>query len=250
MRALDTHRYPASAPVELRPARRRISAPDARRSRRGLTLIEITIAVAIVGLIAGMAVIGISALSYSELRSTSVSLAGAIKESYDRSIMEKRIQRITFDLDNHAWWVEFTEDPYALSAVEDEDDEEDIEDFLDEDTPEDLVAALKGSRAASFSPDPNFGGRKLQLPGEVHFGRVWTGMREEPFEKGLVYLHFFRGGFTEPLQLELYDGPSNGDPDRRDYITLKVRPLTGKVRMYPKRLDEPEEDRRPWEEDD
>ncbi|MEL6188219.1 MAG: hypothetical protein AAFU79_26640, partial [Myxococcota bacterium] len=100
------------------------------------------------------------------------------------------------------------------------------------------------------SPDPNFGTKKLKLPGEVHFGRVWTGMREEPFEKGLVYLHFFRGGFTEPLQLELYDGPTNGDRDQRDYITLKVRPLTGKVRMYPKQLDEPDEDRRPWEEDD
>lgn len=221
----------------------------ARRGRRGLTLIELTITVAIIGLVAAMAFVSVSALSQSQLQSTSVAIAGAIKGSYDRSIMEKRIQRIAFNLDDHVWWVEFTEDPYALSRLDDDADDDDEDLDLDEETPAEVKAALEGSRAASFSPDPNFGA-KLPLPGNVHFGRVWTGMREDPFEKGIVYLHFFRGGYTEPLQLELYDGSPDSEPDGREYITLKVRPLTGRVRMYPERLDEPEETRLPWEEDD
>lgn len=219
-----------------------------RRQQRGLTIIELIITVAVIGLVAAMAFTSIGALSQSQLQSTSVSIAGAIKGAYDRSIMEKRIQRIAFDLDQHVWWVEFTEDPYALRTQEAEEDD-DGELDLDEETPAEIRAALEGNRAARFTPDPAFGS-KLPLPGSVHFGRAWTGMREEPFDKGIVYLHFFRGGYTEPLQLELYDGSPDAEPDSREYITIKVRPLTGKVRMYPKRLDEPDETRLPWEEDD
>lgn len=223
-----------------------------RRRRRGLTLIELTITVAVIGLVAGLTLVSIQALGANHLRSASVEIAGAIKGCYDRSIMEKRIQRITFDLDEHVWWVEYTADPFALDpeVAANMDDPEEPEDLdLDEEAPADLRAALEGGRAASFELDGWFGG-KHPLPGEVHFGRVWTGMREDPFEKGRIHVHFFRGGFTEPLQLELYDGSPEADPEERSYVTLKVRPLTGRVRMYQKRLDEPEYERKPWEEDD
>ena len=40
-------------------------------------------------------------------------------------------------------------------------------------------------------------------------------------------LHFFRGGWTEPAQIEITDGD--------EVISLKVFPLTGRVRTY----DEP-----------
>ena len=231
---------------------RRLVHPRPRAGRRGLTLIEITIAVAIMGLMAGIAVVSVQSLGTSRLRSASIAIAGAIKGSYDRSIMEKRIQRIVFDLEEQTWWVEYTEDPYALdvTALAEADDPDDPEElFLDEEAPADLRAALEGGRAATFQEDERFGG-KIVLPDGVYFGRVWTGMREEPFEKGRIYLHFFRGGFTEPLQLELFQGSPEEDPDRRDYVTLRVRPLTGRVRMYQERLEEPEQDRRPWEEDD
>lgn len=222
------------------------------RASRGLTLIELAITVTVIALVAGLSVVSIQSLSHSKLRSTSVAIAGAIKESYDRSIMEKRIQRIAFDLDEHVWWVEYTEDPYALNVetlTREDEDERDDDLFLDEDTPPEVRAALEGNRAASFNPDPSFG-KRMELPGSIHFGRAWTGMREEPFEKGIVFVHFFRGGFTEPLQLELYDGSPDADPDEREWITLKVRPLTGRVRLYSKRLAEPEDEGRPWEEQD
>jgi prepilin-type N-terminal cleavage/methylation domain-containing protein len=224
----------------------------ARRGTRGLTLIELTITVAVIGLVAAMAVVSVQALGHSHLRSTSVEIAGAIKQSYDRAIMEKRLQRIAFDLDEHAWWVEYTDDPYALDVERlgtDEEEREEEELFLDEDTPEEVRAALEGGRAASFSPDPDFP-EKMPLPGAVHFGRAWTGMREDPFEEGVVYLHFFRGGFTEPLQLELYDGHPDAPRDTREYVTIKVRPLTGRVKMYQEQLEPPEDEGRMWEEED
>lgn len=225
--------------------------PKRPKTRRGLTLIEITITIVIVALVSGIAMVSVQSLSHSRLRSSAVAIAGAIKECYDKAIMEKRIQRIAFDLNDHVWWVEYTEDPYALDierlSSEDDDEPEDL--FLDEDTPEEVRAALEGNRAATFSPDPSFGA-KIPLPGGIHFGRAWTGMREKPFEKGIIYLHFFRGGFTEPLQLEIYEGSPESKPKSREWVTIKVRPLTGRVKTYQKRLDEPEDQGRPWEEQD
>lgn len=224
------------------------------RQTRGLTLIELTITILVIGLVSTMALVSIQALSHSDLRSTSVAIAGAIKQSYDRAIMEKRLQRIGFDLDKHVWWVEYTEDPYALDLAvlsEDSDEREEDDDdlYLDEDTPADVRAALEGGRAASFRPDPDFEA-KMQLPGNVHFGRAWTGMREEAFEKGVVYIHFFRGGFTEPLQLELFDGVPGDDKESRDWVTLTVRPLTGRVKMYPEQREAPDDEGRVWEEEE
>lgn len=242
----------AREPLGSRPREIARAARRGERGARGLTLIELTITVAVIGLVASMALVSVQALSHSQLRSSSVAIAGAIKQSYDRAIMEKRLQRIAFDLEGHTWWVEYTEDPYALdverlAADPGEYDEDEL--YLDEETPEEVRAALEGGRSASFSPDPSFEGRVV-LPGDVHFGRAWTGMREDPFEKGIVYLHFFRGGFTEPLQLELYDGSPEAAPEDREYVTLVVRPLTGRVKIYPKRLEEPEDDGRMWEEQD
>ncbi|MBX2812822.1 MAG: prepilin-type N-terminal cleavage/methylation domain-containing protein [Myxococcales bacterium] len=230
-----------------RPATHRFT-PAYRRVSRGLTLIEIVIAVGLVGLIAGGALVSIQALSHSRLRSATFALAGAIKESYDRAIMEKRTQRLTFDLNNHVWWAEFTEDPYALSNPDIAEEEARLQINLDDETPADIRKALLGQKAAAFAPDPYMGG-KNKLPADIHFGRAWTGTSEDAFTKGLVYIHFFRGGFTEPFQLEIYDGPLNGNRQDREWMTIKVRPLTGRVRVYSEQLDAPDE-RRPWEEDD
>lgn len=207
---------------------------------------EIMVAIGIMALVAGGAMMSMRALGGNRLRSASFSIAGAIKESYDRAIMEKRIQRLTFDLDNHIWWAEFTDDRYTLNPEDDTDHLFDIDD-LDEDTPAEVRAALAGEKAAKFNPDP-YMGKKVKLPADVHFARAWTAMSEDPFQKGLVHIHFFRGGFTEPLQLELYDGPRDGRETDREYMTVKVRPLTGRVKIYNRRLDKPEI-KRPWEED-
>ncbi len=222
-----------------------------RAARRGLTLIEITISLLIIGLMMSTALVSVNALTDAELRSTSVALAGAIKSNYDRAIMEKRIQRIAFDLDRGVWWVEFTEEAYALGKhleeadkrgegleqLVDEDDEDQY--YFDDETDPEVKAALLGGKVSKFQPDP-FYGKPVQLDPNLHFDRVWTGMREDAFTSGVVYIHFFPGGYTEPLQMELAEGDKKARPREKEYITIKVRPLTGRVRTYQKRMPAPE----------
>jgi general secretion pathway protein H len=241
------------------PHPRRVRRSGLLGSRRGLTLIEITIALGLAALLMSVATVSIRALSDANLRSAATELTGAIKYSYDRAIMQNRIQRIAFDLDRGQWWIDYTEDPFSIrerrtegtmGAVQDEDGaivqpgEEDFRDDLrlDDDVDQEVKKALEGGLGASFSRDE--GERVHPLPGGVRFARVWTGHQEEPFEKGIAFLHFFDGGWTEPALIELRD---DGD----DVVTLKVAPLTGRVRSYHEALDAPEvEDYDPFEEGD
>ena len=63
---------------------RRCDAP--RRARRGFSLIEIMVVIAIVGLLMGASVYGFRSIAKSELRSSSAKLAGAIRYCFDRAV--------------------------------------------------------------------------------------------------------------------------------------------------------------------
>lgn len=229
-----------------------MSRPGPHRPARnaGFTLIELTVAIAVVGLFVGMAVTATNAITDAELRTQARELMGAIKYNYDRAIMLRRTQRIAFDLDQGLWWVEYTESPFALSAEKKSaeaakkaaeaggdskltaaDDDEELDD---------VAIAMAGGQAAPFqTDDPDEVGKPHTLPSGIRLGKVWTGSQEEPFESGLAHLHFFRGGFTEPALIELRD-------DDDDVITIEVQPLTGRVKSRP----EPIEDVEPEDQDD
>lgn len=185
-----------------------------------------------------MSVVAINSLTDAALRSAAVEMTGAIKYSYDRAIMQHRIQRIGMDIDEGQWWIEYTEDPFAISeqriegeagARVNEDGEverpgqDDLERELgfDRDTDPEVRRALEGGRAASFIKED--GETSRELPRGVKFSRVWTGHQEEPFNKGIAYLHFFTSGWTEPAYIELMDADE-------DVVVLEVQPLTGRVR--------------------
>lgn len=222
-----------------------------RQNRAGLTLIEITIALGVAALIMSLGVVSVNALSDRNLRQSAMQLAGAIKYSYDRSIMQNRIQRIGMNIDTGEWWLEYTEGEFAVrreraegtqGAMLDENGkivyvgEEDIRDELrlDDEVDGELRAALEGGLGARFErEDEDKEPRKL--PGSVKFSRVWTGHQEEPFEEGIAFVHFFDGGWTEPALIELKDGDD-------EYVTLEVAPLTGRVRTKHERMEAPRVD--------
>ncbi len=229
-------------------SRRREPTRRPRAAVRGLTLIEISIALAIAALLAGASIVSVNALTDADLKSSALLLGGAIKYNYDRAIMEKRTQRLALDLDRQIWWIEYTEDPYAIGQErirgeegdkrrmdgdgDDADSDSDSDNFFDDDDPRrEVKMVMEGGKNAAFVPDGD-SGQPRPLPGTVVFSKIWTGHQEESFTTGVAYIHFFRGGWTEPAQIEVSDGD--------EYITLKVFPLTGRVRSYHKRLEDPD----------
>lgn len=213
-----------------------------------MTLIEIIIAVAIAAMATGVAIGALNSLTDASLRSTSLEFIGAIKFSYDRAIMERRTERLSIDLDKGMFWIDATPEYFALSKERDrgnegakleeaaKEKEEKKDSFFDDETDRgkrEVEAILEGGKASMFAPDENFGEPKA-ISQDVRITKVWTGHQEEAFTSGVAHIHFFSGGWTEPAQIELTDGDA--------FVTLKLYPLTGRVRTYDKELDIPRPD--------
>lgn len=230
-------------------ASQRARAPRARV--RGFTLIELTIALAIVGLLAAASIMTVNSVTDANLRSTGVALSGAIKQSYDRAGMLQRSQRIVFDIDKGVWWVEFTESPFAVARERLRGEEGESSDALrerleeqttrrsrlssfDRDGKEEMRRMIEGGLSQFFAPDDELDAGKPQLlPGGVRFSRIWTGHQEKPFVAGMAHLHFFPQGWTEPALIELED-------EDGDVLSLEVQPLTGRVKAKDRRFEDPE----------
>src|SRR6478736_198425 len=83
--------------------------------RRGFSLVEILVVVAIIGLMLGGAVYGLNAVSKSELRSSASKLAGAIRYCFDRSITTGQYYRLVLDLDGNKYWAERSDERMYLT---------------------------------------------------------------------------------------------------------------------------------------
>ena len=219
--------------------------------RAGFTLIELMITLAILALASATVISSINSVTSANLRSKAVELTGAIKMNYDRSVMLKRAQRIAFNVDSGTWWVEFSEERFAVSKDRlegeagdtGEGDEDEDDGFFDDEIDQSVKKAMNISKGSTFTRDDELEAGKPQPLGDgVCFSRIWTGHQEEPFRSGIAYLHFWPGGWTEDARIELVeancDEKTDVHPDDTDYITLRIMPLTGRVRSYHRRMKE------------
>ncbi len=72
----------------------------------GFTLLEIMVAIFIIGMIASMAVPRMSSMSGAKLRRTTRQLAATIGYVYEIAILKKTNFRICFDLEGSSYWIE------------------------------------------------------------------------------------------------------------------------------------------------
>jgi general secretion pathway protein H len=278
-----------------------------RQERRGLTLVELTIALAVAALATAIAIGAVNSLTSASLHSTAVELTGAVKTCYDRAIMERRIERLSIDMEKNLWWIDYTEEQFSLAAErvkgregdhEDSDEKsggsgkkkkavvgnvdktkggaageiianiagkaeerlgksqkgksksddstdkqpKSIFDEGDKDAQKNEVKlAMEGGKAINFQLDAEVS-KPRPIPSNVKVTRVWAGHQEEAFTNGIARIHFFNIGFSEPAQIEMTDGS--------DYVTIKVYPLTGRVRTYPRQIEVPKTDHDDAKEED
>src|SRR5712664_5005318 len=87
---------------------------------RGMTLLEIGIALAIVAGLIALAVPSISSVARVQLRQRTGQLAGGIRSLYGASAVAGRSCRLVMDLDASAYWSECAQGAVRLAARSEE----------------------------------------------------------------------------------------------------------------------------------
>jgi general secretion pathway protein H len=208
-----------------------------RQGQRALTLIELLVTIALIGIVTTGVVVGSGALVNSRMRGAASMISGAIRIAYTRASATSRTNRLAFDLDNSTVALEETSDAMLVQKS-------DATGGSEASTPEERAAAelaarvVKGPQAprARFSAvkalgfdDPDTSGGRSIGKG-VKFRKVETGHSEEGQTSGKAYLYFWPGGQTERASIQL--APQSSE-SLDDGMSILVSPLTGRVRTMP-----------------
>ena len=218
----------------------------ARAGRRGMSLVEVLITLAIMTLVTGIAVIGLGTLRRARLRQSAVLVASAVRVAYGHATATGKELRLVFDFNERMVTLEEASGKLgtqrkgntggAAAASE-----------IEQKAEEDAERITKGPKAPKpkFSPTSAFGfegpGGKSgkQLADSVRFLSVDTAHQEVAIEEDRAYLYFWPGGQTERATIQLVLGnPAEADPER-DIITIVIAPLTGKTTMQKGRVEMP-----------
>ncbi|QSQ16714.1 prepilin-type N-terminal cleavage/methylation domain-containing protein [Myxococcus landrumensis] len=230
------------------------------RAQRGLTLIEISIAIIIVAMLFSAAVMGIGSLTGAKAKGAAGELAGTIRSLYDSAALRGKTCRLVFEIPEpkeekatryHAECAEsgVTTARDRDNALRDENrereqsrranrggDRDERRSYLttggDTPTAQDLMNSEK-VRVENTSRFSSFTSEEIpmrELPEDVRIS-IWTRQQREAVDSGVAYLYFFPQGYTE----KAYVYVSQGD----NIWTLDVSPLTGKVNIANEALEVP-----------
>lgn len=160
-------------------------------ARRGFTLIEIMVVVAIIGVLAGILVPRLPDVTASRLKSTARRLAGTITYLYERSAATQLVYRLTLDMESNEFYV-------SLLNKENQFEETKL-DFA----------------------------KRTRLPDNVRVESADI-PAQGVVSAGQAQIHFFPGGFTEQAYVYLKDVSGNELTLEVHPLTGRVRILEGR----------------------
>ena len=229
-----------------------------KRSARGMTLIEITVALMIVVMLFGAAVYGVGALTGARAKESATQLAGTIRALYDSAALTGQTCRIVFTLPEERqedevavkWRAEGAKGTTTASAKRDDQLKADRDQLekqrrdlskddrfrrLDSDS-QPTLQELQDREKEQVEKDSQFQAFSNEdvvektLPSNVAI-EVWTAKQRQPTKHGLAYLYFFPQGYTERAQVWIKQGDNTW--------TLTIAPLTGKTVIHAEALEVP-----------
>lgn len=224
-----------------------------RRKSRGVTLMELMIAMALIAILVTGASIGLGALGSARLRESISLVASAVRVAYTHASATSRPTRLVFDFEKRSVSIESSEgrmfikhgDRTGGAAAATEAEHEAVAEA------EEIIEGVRPPRP-QFKAVKTLGfntpsARKLSR--NIFFRQIEVGHEEDPVAEERAYLYFWPGGQTERAAIQLQQGGGDSIEDH-NIMTLLVAPLTGKVSiergpvdMLRPRTDEEESER-------
>ncbi len=195
-----------------------------RSRKRGFTLIEVLVVVAIIALVSVGATYGFSLLTKTNLRSACMKVMAASHFAYNRAVSQGMTVRVVFDLDAGKMSIEeahgrvqlVRNDDARRREIEDNAEEEEAESASAVDPWEAARAGLEKAQHPTFGASP-FGpirdaeGESVARysPNSIGSGirivKMFLPHEPEPRTRGRGAIYFFPGGRTEHCVVQLMD---------------------------------------------
>lgn len=176
-----------------------------------MTLIELMVAMVIIGLIFALAATGLRSTFNVNLKNASAHLASTLRYLSNKAVTDHLYLRMVFDLDEQTYSVEESAEPFVIST---------------EDTENASSSEKKdGEDKKTFAPTEERILQPAKLPSGVFFKDVSVSFLREKKEKGLIYTYFFPDGYAIPTVINLRD------EDDEDHYSIEILPLSGRVKV-------------------
>lgn len=194
-----------------------------------MTLIEIMVTLAIVGMILGITISQIGDTFDSKARQATRELSATIRYLYNKAASESLTMRVVFDFEKQSYWVEATADRFLLES-----DEARLARAQKEKKP-DSASGEKSDDAAEVAiqkAEAKFGAvdshllKPTQLPGGVFYKDIYTEHDSGPVSGGTAYIYIFPSGFVERA---IVNFRNEDDSEKR---AVEINPMTGDSRVY------------------
>lgn len=201
-----------------------------RRSapRRGFTLVETMVVVALIAIVAGMSVYAMGGIGTSRVQAEAMRLSGALRMAYGRAAINGLRYSVVFDLDAGTYSVQCASENVLLPADGEDREEPDGDD--DEADPFGL-----GPQNATMDDCSEDALPSVTVRSRVKIARILTSHDSDPVESGQNSISIFPNGYVERSVIWL------SDDDGKVFITLTLDPMTGRVRAYPEDLEIPDD---------
>jgi general secretion pathway protein H len=229
-----------------------------RETPRGLTLIELMVALVIIALLFSATVMGVGALTGTKAKSAASDLAAAMRSLYDTAALTGKTCRLVFQLPNERdpdqsiiYSAECATGDITARSDRDQalkDANKELEEKKKRDKDKRPTAARTLRKDEQPSLEEVMAQEKSRVEAQARFQAfntpeiqarqlsgvqiwVWTQHQREPTRHGVAYLYFFPQGFTERAQVYFKQGAN--------VWTLQLSPLTGKVKVVGEELEVP-----------
>lgn len=189
----------------------------------GMTLIELLVAMAVVGIMLAVVVGGVRDFMDAEMKSEANKLASTIRYLYNKAVTDRLYLRIVYDFESQTYHVESTAETFAVAPENLYAPAKKDQERSDAEAKED--AALR-STGASFGAVDDFLLKPVNLGTNIYFKDIETTYLPTKIQGGKAYTYFFPNGFATPTMIHLTD-----EDDEIQY-SLEVLAFSGRVRIY------------------
>jgi general secretion pathway protein H len=180
--------------------------------RRGMTLLEVLIALIIAAIVIGGVAVSAGGVFSSRLGQTSGKLMATIRYAFDRSVMTGKVYQLVVDIDNGKFWLEEMEKEKSCETRLQEID--DLEKGKAGQAEAETETVDKGTKKEDMIV------RTTTLPDGIKFEAVMAQHHQEPVVEGQARILFFPEGISEKAFIWLSKGET--------VHTVEIRAMQGR----------------------